>query len=177
MRNALIARHSNFEIDSRCPFYSQFHRMNPNVLMFMPDVRIKRLWCVNPAFTPRISRSPGPLALRHKENLVRVRILHFSAGRESFHIDIFARRIRALHQMRFAGDRDSVWIISLCHLCRRRGRGRRRRCDHRRRCSRWLNWSVRVKRLLRRWVFLRLGRRVSRRPVALRRWRRRLLSA
>ena len=177
MRNALIARHSDFEIDSRRPFYPQFHKMNLNVLMFMPDVRIKRLCSVNPAFTPRISRSPGPLALRHKENLVGVRILHFSAGRESFHIDIFAGRIRALHQMRFAGNRDSVRIVSLCHLCRRRSRRRRRRCDYRRGCTHWLNRSIRVKRLLLRWVFLRLGRSVSGRPGVLRRWWWRLLSA
>jgi hypothetical protein len=144
--------------------------MNLNVLMFMPDIHIKRVCSVNPAFTPSISRNPGPLALRHKENLVGVRILHFSAGRESFHIDIFAGRIRALHQMRFAGDRDSVRIISLCYLCRRRCGGRRRRCDHRRRCSHRLNWSVRVKRLLLRWVFLRLGRSISGRPMVLRRW-------
>ncbi len=41
--------------------------------------------------------NPGRLALRHKENFVRVRILHFSAGRESFHVNIFAGRIRAFH--------------------------------------------------------------------------------
>src|SRR5258708_4381297 len=79
MRNALIARHSDFEIDSSRPFYPQFHRMNLNVLLFMPDVRIKAV-LVNPAFTPLISGSPGTLALRHKENLVGVRILHFRAG-------------------------------------------------------------------------------------------------
>jgi hypothetical protein len=41
MRNALIARHSDFEIDPRRPFYPQFHRINLNVLIFLPDVRIK----------------------------------------------------------------------------------------------------------------------------------------
>jgi hypothetical protein len=35
VRNALITRHSDFEIDSRRPFYPQIHRMNLNV----PDVR------------------------------------------------------------------------------------------------------------------------------------------
>src|SRR5215510_8374095 len=39
--------------------------------------------------------------LRHKKNLVGVRILHFGSGRESFHIDVFTRRIGALHQVRF----------------------------------------------------------------------------
>src|SRR5258707_10133332 len=106
MRNALIARHSDFEIDSRRPFYPQFHRMNLNVLLFMPDVRIKAV-LVNPAFTPLISGSPGTLALPHKENLVGVRILHFSARRESFHIDVFAGRIRALHELRFTWHMDS----------------------------------------------------------------------
>jgi hypothetical protein len=146
--------------------------------MFMPDFRIIRLCCANPGIHyPRISGTPGPLALRHKENLVRVRILHFGAGRESFDIDIFAGRIRALHQMRFAGNRDSVRIVSLCHLCRRRSRRRRRRCDYRRGCTHWLNRSIRVKGLLLRWVFLRLGRSVSGRPGVLRRWWWRLLSA
>ena len=145
--------------------------------MFVPDVRIERLCCANRYRQPASGEFQGQLLLRHKENLVGVRILHFSAGRESFHIDIFAGRIRAFHQMRFAGNGDSVGIISLCHLCRRGGRGRRRRCDHRRRCGHWLDRSIRVKWLLLRWVFLRLGRRVSRRPVVLRRWRRRLLSA
>jgi hypothetical protein len=61
--------------------------MNLSVLMLMPDVRIKKL-C--PAFAiPASTELRDPLALRHKENLVSVRILHFSAGRESFHIDIF----------------------------------------------------------------------------------------
>ena len=145
--------------------------------MFVPDVRIKRPRCANPLSPSRISGIPGPFALRHKENFVGVRILHFSARRESFHVDIFAGRIRAFHQMRFARNRDSVRIISLCHFCWRGCSGRRRRCDHRRRRVHWLNRSIRVKWLLRRRVFLRLGRRVSRRPVVLRRGRWRLLSA
>src|SRR3982750_3591249 len=41
MRNALIARHSDFEIDPRRAFYPQFHRMNLNVLIFRPDGSIK----------------------------------------------------------------------------------------------------------------------------------------
>ena len=145
--------------------------------MFVPDVPINRLCSLTVITISRISGIPGPLALRHKENLVGVRILHFGARRESFHIDIFAGRIWTLHQMRFAGDRNSVRIISLCHLCWRRGRGRRRRCDNRRGCSHWLNRSIRVKRLLRRWVWLRLRRTISRHPMVLRRWWWRLLSA
>jgi len=175
MRNALIARHSDFEIDSRCPFYPQFHRINLNVLMSLPD--IIRARSVNRHSILRMSGTPEALALRHKKNLVGVRVLHFSAGRESFHIDIFAGRIRALNKMRFSRDRDPVGIISLCYLCRRRSRGRRRRRDHRRRSGHWLSWSIRIKGLLRRRVFLRLGRGVSRRPMVLRWWWWRLLSA
>src|SRR5436190_21408590 len=51
MRYTLITRDSDFEIDSRRPLYAQFHTMNLNFLMFMPDVRIKRLCCANPVFT------------------------------------------------------------------------------------------------------------------------------
>jgi hypothetical protein len=58
----------------------------------MPELRIKKLGCANLAFTIPVSAElRDGSALRHKENLVSVRILHFSAGRESFHIDIFTR--------------------------------------------------------------------------------------
>jgi hypothetical protein len=124
---------------------------------------IKNPRCANPAsaiYDPGSAQpaklSDAPL-LRHKKDLVGVRILHFSSRRESFHIDIFAGGIRALHQVRFAGDRNSIRIVSLCNL-RRRSRGRRfaRHCF-----SRWrtggLNWSVRIKRLLLRRIFRGLG--------------------
>lgn len=59
MRNALITWDSDFEIDSRCPLYSQLHRMNLIFLMFMPDVRIERMCCPNPVFTITASASSG----------------------------------------------------------------------------------------------------------------------
>jgi hypothetical protein len=99
----------------------------------------------------------GCRLLRHKKDLVGVRILHLGSGRESFDIDIFARGIRTLHQVRFARDRNSIRIISLRDFCRRccwRRCGRRR--FHWRRI-RGLNWPVRIEGLLRRWVFRGLG--------------------
>ncbi len=58
--------------------------------MFMPNVRIKAcaelIWHSVPA-SAELGSAP---VLWHKENLVRVRVLHFSSGRESLHIDIFA---------------------------------------------------------------------------------------
>ena len=51
MRNALVARDRDFEIDSRRPFYAQLHRRDLNSLMFMPHRRIERVCCGNPVFT------------------------------------------------------------------------------------------------------------------------------
>jgi hypothetical protein len=83
--------------------------------------------------------------------------------------------------VRFSGYRDAIRIISLCHLGRRR-RSCRRRCRcyllrGRRGRTHRLYRPIRVERLLRRWVFLRLSRSVSRYPVVLGRGRWRLLSA
>ena len=144
----------------------------------MQNARIKSDLALN----TRISRiQEAPLALWHKENLVRVRIFHFSARRESLHIDIFAGRIGAFHQVRFSGDRDPVRVISLRHLCwRRRSCRRRCRCYLRlggRRRTHRLCWPIRVEWLLWRWVFLRLSGSVIRCPVMLGHGRWRLLSA
>jgi len=147
----------------------------------MPNARIKACAELIWHSVPASAELGSALALWHKENLVRVRVLHFGAGRESFHVDIFAGRIRALHQVRFSGDRDPVWIISLCHLrrWRRSCEGRCRRYLRRRgwRRTHGLCRPIRVERLLRRWVFLRLSGSVSRRPVMLGRGRWWLLSA
>lgn len=108
-------------------------------------------------------KNRGSTALRHKKDLVGIRILHFSAWRESFYIDVFARRIRALHQMWLARHGNSIRIISLCDLCRcnlcrrRSGGRRRRRCHLCWRRTRGLNWSVWIERLLLRRVFSGLG--------------------
>src|SRR5262245_25088392 len=51
MRDALVAWYGDFEIDSRRPLYAQIHRKNLNVMIFMPKVRIKRLYYANQAFT------------------------------------------------------------------------------------------------------------------------------
>ena len=142
----------------------------------MPNVRIKRLWRAS-IQSPASAELRNAPVLWHKENLIGIRILHFGARRESFHIDVFARGIRALHQVRFARDRNSVWIISFSHLCLRRSWGRRWRCCLRRGRTRGLDRAVRVVWLLRRWVFLRLGGSVICRPVMLSRRRRWLLSA
>ena len=109
--------------------------------------------------------------LRYKKGLVGIRILHFSSRRESFYIDVFARRIWALHQMGFARHGNSIRIISLrdlcrCNLCRRRSGGRRRcRCHLCWRRTRGLNWSVWIERLLLWRVFRGLGGRIPRRSV------------
>ena len=145
----------------------------------MPNARIKPCAGLIWHSVPASAEFRRPLALWHKENLVRVRILHFSAGRKSFHIYIFAGRIRTLHEVRFSRDRDPVRIISLCHLCRRR-------CSCRRWCGSYLRRGrrrthglyrpIRVERLLWRRVFLRLSGSVRRRSVMLGHWWR-LLSA
>ena len=123
----------------------------------------------DPASEQRVNIGAAPL-LRHKKDLVGIRILHFSSRRESFHINVFARRIRALHQMGFARHRNSIRIISLrdlcrCNLCWRSGGGRRCRCRLCWRRTRGLNWSVWIERLLLWRVFRGLGGRIPRWPL------------
>ena len=111
----------------------------------------------DPASAHRLNHRKCRL-LRHKKDLVGVRILHLGSRRESFDIDIFARGIRTLHQVRFARDRNSIRIISLrdfCWRCCRRRRGRRRFYWRR---VRGLNRPVRIEGLLRRRVFRGLAR-------------------
>src|SRR5713226_6153863 len=55
-----------------------------------------------------------------------VRVLHFRAGRESLYVDEFAGREGTLNHVWFSRTRNSVWIIPLGYLCRRRRAGRRR---------------------------------------------------
>src|SRR5262249_14143187 len=60
LRSAILARHCDFEIDSRCPLYPQLHTMNLNVLMLTPDLRIKRVCYANLGIQYRASRGiPG----------------------------------------------------------------------------------------------------------------------
>src|ERR1700730_10524692 len=102
---------------------------------------------------------PIPM-LGHEKDFLRVRIFYFGAGRETFHVDIFARRIWALDQVLFSWNRNSVGIIAFGSF--RRGSGRRwtgsgRGCflsggGFRRR------WTVRIERLLLGRVLLRLVR-------------------
>ena len=118
----------------------------------------------------------GGTRLRHKKDLVRVRILHFGSRRESFHVDIFAWRIRALHQVRFARNRNSVRIIAFCDLCRSTFVGAAVGGGDVAAVSiggvpGGLNWSVRIERLLWRRVFSRLRGRIIRRPMAAGWWR------
>jgi hypothetical protein len=95
--------------------------------------------------------------LRNKKDFVRVRILYFRSRREPFHVDIFARRIRTLHQMWLARNGNSVRIIAFCNL---RWRGRRRRwscCGLHRRGACGLSRAIRIKWLLRWRVLLGLS--------------------
>lgn len=147
----------------------------------MLNARSKKPSCANPASgmyptsEQRVNIGAAP-PLRHKKDLVGIRILHFSARRESFYIDVFARRIRALHQMGFSGDGNSIRIVSLrdlcgCNLCRRRSRGRRRRrCRLHWRRTAGLNWSVWIERLLLGRILCSLGGGIPRRPM-VRSWR------
>jgi hypothetical protein len=122
-------------------------------------------------------RARTPQTLRNKKDFVRVRILHFRSRREAFHIDIFARRVRTLDQVRFARNWNSIRIVSFCDL--------------RRWCGCWWRWSccglhgwrtcrlsraVRIERLLRWRVLFGLGRAITRGPVSGR-WRLRLFTA
>jgi hypothetical protein len=116
----------------------------------------------------------GCRLLRHKKNLVGVRILHLGSWRESFDIDIFARGIRTLHQVRFARDRNSIRIISLRDFCRRCWWRRCGRRLFRWRLTRGLNWPVRIEWLLGRRVFRGLCGRIPRGSV-VGGWRRRRL--
>ncbi len=113
----------------------------------------------------------GGILLGYEKNLIRVRILHFGSRRKPFHVDIFAGRVRALYQVRFARDGDSVRVISLGNFCRRSCGGRCCCCRlHWRRTS-GLNWSVGIERLLLRRVLLRSGRIIRRSMPSWRRWR------
>jgi hypothetical protein len=110
--------------------------------------------------------------LGNQKDLVRIRILYFRSRRESFHVNVLARRIRTLHQVRLARNRNSVRIIALCNL-RRRGWWRRWSC---RGLYRWstcgLNRAVRIKWLLRWRVLLGLSGRIIGGPMSGgRRWR------
>src|SRR5205814_10051120 len=78
----------------------------------------------------------------------RVRILDFGPRRKTFHADIFARGIRALHEVRFARDRNSVRIISLCNLCRSSGGRGRSGCGLNWGRSRGRRWSIRIEGLV-----------------------------
>ena len=54
-------------------------------------------------FGPRISGLRLPVALRHQEDFVRVRVLDLGAGRESAHVHIAgAGSVRAGHESRLA---------------------------------------------------------------------------
>src|SRR5438477_12390973 len=44
---------------------------------------------------------------RNKKNLIRVRILYLRPRRKAFHVDIFARSLGTLYQMRLARHRNS----------------------------------------------------------------------
>jgi hypothetical protein len=112
----------------------------------------------------------------NKKDLVRVRILYFSSRRESFHIDVFTRRIGTFYEVRFARNGNSVRIISFCDL-RRRGRWRRRsNCRLHWRRATGLNRAIRIERLLRRRVFLGAGCGITRDPLSGG-WRWRLFAA
>ena len=112
-------------------------------------------------------RTPSRQPLRNQKNFIRVRILYFRSRREALHIDIFARRIRRLYQVRFAGHGNSIWIIPLCHLGRR---GCRRRwwrcCGFHRRGTCGLNGAIGIERLLRRRVLFSLGGTIARGPMS-----------
>jgi len=125
----------------------------------------------DPASEQRVNIGAA-LPLRHKKDLVGIRILHFSSRRKSFYVDVFARRIRALHKMGFTRHWNSIRIISLRDLCRgnlcggRSGGRRRCRCHFCWRRTRGLNWSVWIEWLLLWRVFRGLGGRIPRWPVA-----------
>lgn len=99
--------------------------------------------------------------LRNAEDLARVGILYFSAGRESFHVNEFAGRERTFYDVGFARDRDPIRVIALGYFCSRRGGGRRRvfrrgSCILRRRSGVW------IERLLARRILCRALLRISR---------------
>jgi len=108
--------------------------------------------------------------LRNKKDFVRVRIFNFRSRRESFDIDILARRIGTLYEVRLARNRNSVRVIPLCNL---RWRGRRRRrsgCGLHRRCTSRLNRAVWIEWLLRRRVLFGLGGGIIGHPMSGGRW-------
>jgi hypothetical protein len=98
-------------------------------------------------------------SLGHEKDLLRVGIFYFGAGRETFHIDIFAGRIWALDQVLFSWNRNSIRIIAFGGF--RCGSGRRwtgsGRCFLSGGCFGW-RWAVGIKRLLLGRVLLRLVR-------------------
>jgi hypothetical protein len=108
--------------------------------------------------------------LRNKKNLIRVRILYFRSRRETFHIDIFARRVRTLDEVRFARNRNSIRIIPLCDLRRCGCWWRRSRCGLRggRTCS--LSRAIGIEWLLGWRVLFGLGRGIARGPLSGRWW-------
>lgn len=66
--------------------------MNLNVPMLHAGCSHKKAVLRSPGIHySRLSEIPGRLALRHKENLVGVGILHFRAGGESFNVNVLAR--------------------------------------------------------------------------------------
>ena len=51
--------------------------------------------------------------LRNQKDFLCVRIFHFRAGSETFHVNILAGRVRALDQVRLVWHRNAVGIIAL----------------------------------------------------------------
>jgi hypothetical protein len=109
-------------------------------------------------------------SLWNQKDFIRVRILYFRSRREAFHIDIFARRVRTLDEMRFARNGNSIRIIPLCDFRRCGGRRRWSCCSLDGWCTCRLNRAVRIERLLRWRVLIGLGGGVARGPLPGRWW-------
>src|SRR5215212_487228 len=85
--------------------------------------------------------------LRDQENLSGIGVFDFRTRCETFHIDVLARRERALHQILFAGNWNAIRKIALGYFGRRGWRGRSNRNFFADLAIR-LNLTVRIERLL-----------------------------
>src|SRR5438552_13387064 len=70
------------------------------------------------------SLPPAGEKLWNEKDFSRVWILHLRARRESLHIDVLARRERTFDHVRFAGNRNSIRMVSLFRFGRHSSRSR-----------------------------------------------------